>query len=142
MAADPWDARAQLDALVAKKRHAEGSLALTGSFLALANAVLLAELLAVNEDRDTFFLVGSLAAILDLAWLVIARRVGLQGRRWTVKARGLERDVVRVPVLYSLWEDSGTEVPAWIAAAFVVAGFAAVFVGVMAYAAWVTHVFG
>lgn len=140
MAAPSWDARAQFDALLARKRHEERVLALSGSLLAGVSALFLVELLAVNEDANTFLVVGVLNLGMLLGWIGLARRVGLTARRWTGKARGLEKEVLRIPSLYSLWEEAGQGAPpAWIAAGWVLAALTAFWFGLLAYVVWVTY---
>jgi hypothetical protein len=140
MATPSWDARAQFDALLARKRHEERNLALTGSLLAVVSAILLVELLAMNEDSNTFLVVCVLNLGMLLGWIGFARRVGLAGRRWTGKARGLEKEVLRIPSLYSLWEESGERAtPAWIAVGWVLAAMTAFWFGLLAYVVWVTY---
>ena len=142
MSLPSWDARAQLDAFQAKKRHEESLLALTGSLLAVASVILLAELLAVNEDADTFYVVGLLNLAVLGAWIAVARHVGLQVRRWTTKAQGLEKQVLRVPSLYSLWEESAPSAgPAWLAAGAAVVGLIVFWAALLAYVVLVTHGF-
>ena len=136
----PWDARAQFDALLARKRHEEFLLALSGSLLAVVSALLLFELLVVNEDVDTFYVVGVLNLAVLLAWAVVARRIGREARRWAEKAKGLEKEVLRIPTLYSLWEEARPDVtPAWMAAGAAVVGLIVFWIGLLAYAFLATH---
>jgi len=140
MAAPSWDARAQFDALQERKRNEESVLALSGSLLAVVSAVLLAELLWVNEDSNTFLVVGVLNLAMLLGWAALARRVGLAARRWAGKARGLEKEVLRIPSLYSLWEESGQVAPqAWITAGVAVVSLAVFWIGLLGYVVWVTY---
>ncbi len=140
MAAPSWDARAQFEALMQRKRHEERVLALSGSLLAVVSVLFLIELLAVNEDSNTFLVVGVLNVALLLGWIGFARRVGLQARRWIGKARGLEKEVLRIPGLYSLWEESGEEAsPAWIAAGWILVALTVFWFGLLAYVVWVTY---
>lgn len=140
MAAPSWDARAQFEALLARKRHEERVLALSGSLLAVVGVLFLVELLAVNEDANTFLVVGVLNLGLLLGWIGFARRVGLATRRWAGKARGLEKEVLRIPGMYSLWEESGQAAPpAWIAVGWVLAAMTAFWFGLLAYVVWVTY---
>ena len=140
MAAPSWDARAQLDALLARKRHEESVLAISGSLLAAASTLFLIELLSVNEDSATFLVVGVLNLVLLLGWLGLARRVGLAARRWAGKARGLEKEVLRIPSVYALWEEAGEDAPpAWIAVGLVLDALAVFWLGLLGYVVWVTH---
>ncbi len=137
----PWDPVAQERELNAWRRHQETSLALSGALLALLNAILAAELLAVNEDTNTFLVVGALGLAMDLSWFVIARRAAGRAERWAMKARRIEREVLRVPDRLSLWEDASDRgLPAWIAAGAVLVGFTVLWVGLMAYAYWATYI--
>ncbi len=143
MAAPSWDARAQLDALLARTRREQSVLALSGSLLAVASALFLIELLSVNEDSNTFLVVCVLNLGMLLGWIAFARRVGLALRRWTVKARGLEKQALQIPSLYSLWEESGQEAPpAWVAAGLVVVALTVFWAGLLAYVVWVTFLVG
>ncbi len=140
MAVPSWDARAQFEALLQRKRHEERILALSGSLLAVASAILLAELLALNEDSNTFLVVCVLNLGLILGWIGFARRVGLAARRWMGKARGLEKEVLRVPRMYSLWEETGDDAaPAWITVGWILSALAAFWFGLLAYVVWVTY---
>lgn len=140
MAAPSWDARAQFEALMARKRHEERVLALSGSLLAVVGALFLIELFAVNEDANTFLVVCVLNLGLVLGWIGFARRIGLETRRWAGKARGLEKEVLRIPTMYSLWEESGQAAPpAWIAVGWVLAAMTAFWFGLLAYVVWVTY---
>ncbi len=135
-----WDPREQAHELNAWRRHAEGSLTLSGAGLAVVNALLAFEVLSVNEDTNTFLVLGALCLAMDVAWLAIARRAAGRAERWAMKARKIEREVLRVPDRFSLWEgaaDGG--LPAWIAVGAVLVGFIALWVGLTLYAYWTTY---
>ncbi len=140
MAAPGWDPNAQAHELNAWRRAAEGSLTLSGAVLGVVNALLAFEVLSVNEDTNTFLVVGTLCLAMDVAWLVIARRAAGRAERWAMKARHIEREVLRVPDRFSLWEgaaDGG--LPAWIVVGAVLVGFIALWVGLTLYAYWTTY---
>ena len=91
---------------------------------------------------DTFYAVGGFNPAMLVAWAVVARRVGLEARRWVVKARGLEKDVLRVPGLYAQREEAGRDVPpAWIATGTVVVVLIPFRVALLGYAFLATRGF-
>lgn len=139
-AAPSWDAAAQARELNAWRRHAEGSLTLSGAVLGLVNALLAFEVLSVNEDTNTFLVLGALCLAMDASWLVIARRAAGRSQRWAEKARLIEKDSLGVPDRYSVWDDAAYGgLPAWIAVGAVLVGFVVLWVGLMAYAFWSTY---
>ncbi len=139
MVEPPWNPDGQMRELNAWRRHQATSLTLTGAVLGLVNAVLAFEVLSVNEDTNTFLVLGSLCVAMDVAWLVIARRAAGREDRWAMKARRIEREVLRVPDRLSLWEEASDRgLPAWIAAGVAPVGFIVLWVGLMAYALWST----
>ncbi len=142
MAAAPsWDAAEQARELNAGRRHTEGSLTLSGAVLGIVNALLTFEVLSVNEDTNTFLVLGALCLAMDLSWLVIARRAAGRSERWAEKARLIEKDFLGVPARYTLWDDAAYKgLPAWIAVGAVLVGFVVLWVGLMAYAYLATYV--
>ena len=135
-----WDPKEQERELNAWRRHQASSLALSGAALGLVNALLAFEVLSVNEDTNTFLVLGALCVAMDVAWLAIARRAAAREDRWAMKARKIERELLRVPDRLSLWEEASDRgLPAWIAVGAVIVGFVVLWIGLMAYASWVTY---
>ena len=135
-----WDPKEQSRELNAWQRHEEASLTLSGAVLGLVNAILAFEVLSVNEDTNTFLVVGGLNLAMILSWIVIARRAAEREARWAMKARRIEREILRVPDRLSLWNEAPEGgLPAWIAVGAVLVGFAVLWVGLMAYAFWFTY---
>lgn len=138
--APAWDPKEQARELHAWRRHQNASLTLSGAVLGLVNAVLAFEVLSVNEDTNTFLVLGGLCLAADLTWIAVARRAAAREARWAMKARRIEREVLQVPDRLSLWEDASDRgLPAWVAAGAAVVGFVVLWVGLMAYASWVTY---
>ena len=136
----PWDPKDQARELNAWRRHQASGLALSGAVLGIVNAILAFEVLSVNEDTNTFLVLGGLSLAVDLSWLAIGRRAAAREARWAMKARRIEREVLHVPDRLSLWENAADGgLPAWIAVGAVVVGFVVLWVGLMAYATWVTY---
>lgn len=135
-----WDPRVQADELHSWQRHYETSLTTSGALLALVSALLAFEVLSVNEDTNTFLVLGALNVAMILSWIVVARRAAARADRWAMKARQIEREVLRVPERYSLWNASPEGgLPAWIAPGAALIGFLVLWVGLMAYAFWATY---
>ena len=108
--------------------------------LGIVNALLAFEVLSFNEDVNTFLVLGALCVAMDAGWIVLARRAAAREARWAMKARRIEREVLRVPDRLSLWEDASDRgLPAWVAAGAAVVGFLVLWVGLMAYAYWSTY---
>ncbi len=104
------------------------------------NAILVFEVLSVNEDTNTFLVLGALCVAMDLSWLAIARRAAAREARWGMKARRIEREVLHVPDRLSLWDEAAEGgLSAWVAVGAVVVGFVVLWVGLMAYAFWITY---
>lgn len=136
----PWDPREQARELNAWRRHQEASLTVSGAVVGLIAAVLLFEVLSVNEDTNTILVLGVLNLAMIVSWLVIARRSAERSGRWAMKARRIEQEVLRVPDRLSLWNESAEGgLPAWIAVGAVLVGFAVFWVGLMLYASWFTY---
>ncbi len=132
-----WDPQVQLRELNEWRRHQESGLVLSGLGLALVNAILAFEVLSVNEDTNTFFVVGVLNLALILAWVSIARRAAARSERWVLKARRIETEVLRIPEHLALGNPRSEEgLPAWVAAGAVLVGFAVLWAGLIAYAFW------
>ncbi len=132
-----WDANEQVRELNAMRGHQDSSLSLSGSVLALTNAILVAEVLSVNEDTNTFLLLGLLSLVMSLCWLVVARRAGSRAADWARKARGIEDGILGIPEQFSVWGASEPEAgPTWIAVAGVLVSFAVVWIGLMIYAVY------
>ncbi len=141
--APSWDPVHQSRELNAWQRHQEASLTLSGAALALVNALLAFEVLSVNEDTNTFLVLGALNLAMILSWVIIARRAAARTARWAMKARRIEREILRVPDRLSLWNEAPEGgLPAWIAVGGVLVGFAVLWVGLMGYAFWVTYLHG
>lgn len=139
--APAWDPKEQARELNAWRRHETTSLSLSGVALGLVNALLAFEVLAMNEDTNTFLAVGGICLAMDVAWLAIAQRAGAREERWAMKARRIEREILRVPDRASLWENaSDGGLPAWIAAGAIVVGFLVLWIGLVIYATLVTYV--
>ena len=135
-----WNPSNQARELNAWQRHQEASLTLSGAVLGLVNAIFAFEVLSVNDDTNTFLVVGGLNLAMILSWIVIARRAAERQARWGMKARRIEREILRVPDRLSLWNDAPEGgLPAWIAVGAVLVGFAVLWVGLMAYAFWFTY---
>ncbi len=136
-----WDPKEQVRELNAWRRHQTSSLTLTGVALGLVNALLVFEVLSMNEDTNTFFVLGGTCLAMNIAWLAIARRAGAREQRWALKARRIEQEILRVPDRASLWDSaSDGGLPAWIAAGAGIVGFIVLWIGLMAYAALMTYV--
>ncbi len=136
-----WDPKEQARELNAWRRHQTSSLTLSGVALGLVNALLVFEVLAMNEDTNTFLVLGGVCLAMDIAWLAIARRAEAREERWAMKARRIEREILRVPDRASLWENaSDGGLPGWIAAGGIVVGFLVLWIGLVVYAALVTYV--
>lgn len=130
-----WDAVTQLRELNAMKGRQDLSLTLSGSVLGLTNAVLLAEALGMNEDTNTFLLLGLLSLVISLSWLVFASRAAKRGTQWARKASRIEEGILAIPAQFSVWDESGRGgAPAWIAVAGVLVSFSVVWVGLVGYA--------
>lgn len=135
MASASWNFLDQWKELHAERRAQDARLMTSGSALAAVMALFMIEALALNEDTHTFVVTGLLSVALAVGWLVAARRAGRREMRWAVKARGLEREVLRVPAQFALWEEgSGLPWPPWVALAFAMIALAAVWAGLVAYA--------
>jgi hypothetical protein len=135
-----WDPSNQARELNAWQRHQEASLTLSGAVLALVSAIFAFEVLGVNEDTNTFLVVGGLNLAMILSWIAIARRAATRQARWAMKARRIEREILRVPDRLSLWNEAPEGgLPAWIAVGAVLVGFAVLWVGLMAYAFWFAY---
>ncbi len=139
--APSWDPVEQARELNAWRRHQTSSLTLSGVALGLVNALLVFEVLSVNEDTNTFLVVGGVCLAMDIAWLAIAARASAREGRWALKARRIEQEILRVPDRASLWESaSDGGLPAWIASGAMIVGFLVLWVGLVVYAALVTYV--
>ena len=135
-----WDPRTQLQELNARKRYLDGDLMISGGLLGVVAAILMAELLSVNEDTNTFLVVCGLGLTLSLGWLLAARRAGAREMAWIRKARHLEETIFTVPDPFRVWDEVSKEgLPAWIAMAAVQVAFVIVWAGLMAYAFWSTY---
>lgn len=140
MASPTWSPEEQLEELSARKRRQEADLTLSGSALGLIDAILLVEVLSLNEDTNTFLLCGLLAITMSVAWLVVAKRAGVRELRWERQSRILEREHLLVPESFSVWYgDLPSRYPTWIAVAGILVSFTVVWVGVLAYALWMTY---
>lgn len=138
--APPWDPKEQMRELNAWRRHQTSGLTLSGAALGLINALLAFEVLSMNEDTNTFLVLGALCVAMDVSWLVIARRAAGREDRWAGKARRIEREVLRVPDRLSLWDDAADRgLPAWVAAGAAVVGFVVLWIGLMGYAFLTTY---
>ncbi len=135
-----WDPKGQADGLHAWRRHYEASLTLSGSVLAVVNALLAFEVLSVNEDTNTILALGVLNLAMILTWVSVARRAEARASRWALKARRIEREVLKVPDRFSLWNEApegGS--PSWIAVGVSLVGFAVFWAAIMGYAFWATY---
>ena len=138
-----WDAEEQFKELNARKRTQESSLSLSGSVVGVLNVLLLIEVLSVNEDANTFLLVGLLGLTISASWLAFAKRAGAREMRWERQARVLEKDVLLVPEALSVWYEAPPHrYPAWISVAGVLASFCVVWAGLLGYAVWTTYLAG
>lgn len=135
-----WDAKVQYSEIARRKEHQDGSLSLSGSVLALVNALFMIEVLSVNEDTNTFLVVGGLCILVNAAWLVVARRAGQREVLWVTRGRSLEKEVMRVPDMYSVWGEATLDTtPIWVAQAFLLIALTAIWIGLLGYAVWSTY---
>jgi hypothetical protein len=132
-----WDPQRQLRELNEWRRHQESLLLFSGMGLALVNALLAFEVLSVNEDTDTFFVVGALNLAMISTWILIARGAAARSKVWALKARRIELELLRIPEHLeagNALEEGG--LPAWIAGGLALVGFAVLWAGLIAYAFW------
>lgn len=135
-----WDPKVQYSEIARRKQRQDGSLATSGSVLGLINALFLVEVLSVNEDTNTFLVVGGLCILVNAAWLVVARRAGQREVLWVTRARSLEKEVLQVPDMYSVWGEATLDkTPIWVAQAFLLAALTAIWIGLLGYAFWFTY---
>jgi len=119
------------------RRHQESGLALSGAGLALVNAILAFEVLSVNEDTNTFFVVGALNLAMILTWIWVARAAAARSKLWALRARRIEVEILRIPGdLTVVIAPAEGGMPAWIAAGVALVGFAVLWAGLVAYAFW------
>ncbi|HYM40917.1 MAG TPA: hypothetical protein VEY12_12385 [Thermoplasmata archaeon] len=143
METTPWDPREQATELNAWRRHQEASLTESGAVLGLISAILAFEVLSVNEDVNTFLVLGVLNLAMIVGWIVVAIRATARADRWGMKVRRIEREVLRVPDRFSLWNEAPEGgLPAWIAVGVVLVGFAVLWFGLTMYAFWVGYLHG
>ena len=135
-----WDPKLQYSEIARRKQRQDGSLGISGSVLGLVNALFMVEVLSMNEDTNTFLVVGGLSILVNLAWLVVARRAGQREVLWVTRARSLEKEVLQVPDMYSVWGEASLDTtPIWVAQAFLLIALTAIWFGLLGYAFWSTY---
>jgi len=107
------------------------------------SALLAFEVPSVNEETNTFLVLGARNVAMILAWTTIARRAAARSDCWAVKARQIELEILHVPERFyprNVAPEGG--LLARIAPGAVLVGFAVLWVGLMVYVFWSPYLHG
>ncbi len=132
-----WDPQMQVRELNEWRRHQASGLVLLGVGLVIVGALLAFEVLSINEDRDTFFVVGGLNLLIVISWMYLARRAAARSAVLGLMAKRIEVEVLKIPRDLSVGAATaeGAE-PTLLATGAVLLGFAVLWAGLVAYSFW------